>query len=67
MGNAYSPKETIINPSSPKGHMLFKNKKAGIPYWLMMLIYSLIGLIVILGLMILAKEKSLEIINNIFG
>jgi hypothetical protein len=47
--------------------MLFKNKKAGIPYWLMMLIYSLIGLIIILGLMVLAKEKSLEIISNIFG
>ncbi len=44
-----------------------KNKKAGIPYWLVMTIYSLIGLLVILGIIALAKGKMSDFINWLRG
>ena len=34
-----------------------KGKKAGIPYWIVITIYSLLGLLVILGIIALAKGK----------
>ncbi len=36
---------------------LLMNKKADMPYWMVMLLWTLVGLFVVLGIVMLQKEK----------
>jgi len=50
-----------------KIYKIFKNKKAEMPFWLMMLIYTIVGLVVILGLIVLIKGKMFGFVDWLAG
>lgn len=46
---------------------LFLTKKGDMPHWLVMLLYSLIGLAVILMIVFMMKVKMATLLANFFG